>query len=440
VHRNQPHQKHPVSWIATTWFAMGLPFVALSAASAIMYKDLGLSDGEIAFWTSTIMWPYTLNFFWSPLLELYKTKKFFVYATQVVTGVLFGLVALSLHLPQFFAVSIAVMAVIAFSGATHDMAANGIYLESLDKKNQAKFVGWQGAFYNVAKVFTSGLLVYLAGVFQKSMGTLQAWTIVMIAFGVIMCLLAVYNARMLPSAQGAQADATQKTQRSLKDVLRSFFKKPVIWLSIIFIIFYRFAEGQAIKVAPLFLKAEKEKGGLALSNEDFGLLVGVFGTCAFILGSVAAGHFVSKTGLNRRILIFLCSVFNLPFIAYALLAIFQPESKWLIGAAISIEHFGYGFGFVGLILYIMQVVAPGAYKTAHYAFGSAVANAGYLISSSFSGVLSDWLGYHNFFIWVMFATIPAFVVTWLAPLPKVQEEPRDTAHETEAETGSLVQS
>ena len=418
---NSTKAQKPLTWIPTTWFAMGLPFVALSAASAIMYKDLGLSDKEITFWTSMIMWPYTLNFFWSPLLEMYRTKKFFVYITQAVTGVLFGLVALSLQLPIYFAVSIAVMAVLSFSGATHDVAANGLYLESLNEKTQAKFVGWQGAFYNVAKVFTSGLLVYLAGVFQKSMSTLQAWTIVMVAYGVVMCLLAFYNWRSLPSGQSANAVATQES-RGLKDVLISFFKKRFIWLSIIFIIFYRFAEGQAIKVVPLFLKAEKEKGGLALTNEDFGLLVGIFGTVAFILGSIAGGHFVSKKGLNRRILIFLCAVFNLPFIAYSLLAILQPESKWMIGLAVSLEHFGYGFGFVGLILYIMQVVAPGPYKTAHYAFGSAVANAGFLLSSSFSGQLSDWLGYHDFFIWVMFATIPAFAVTWLVPLPKKDVE------------------
>jgi PAT family beta-lactamase induction signal transducer AmpG len=414
---------HPLRWIPTTWFAMGLPFVALSAAASIMFKDFGFQDKDITFWTSTIMWPYTLNFFWSPFLEVYRTKKFFVYATQAVTGVLFGLVALSLHLSSFFAVSIAVMTVLSFSGATHDVAANGLYLEALDEKVQAMYVGWQGAFYNVAKVFTSGLLVYLAGVFQKSMGTLQAWTIVLLAYGGIMCLLAVYNAKVLPSGGVTSTNrSSAQIGRRLRDVLTSFFKKPLIWLSVIFIIFYRFAEGQAIKVVPLFLKADKAKGGLQLSNEDYGLLVGVFGTVAFIIGSIIGGHFVAKKGLTRRILIFLCSVFNLPFIAYALLAIFQPQSKALVGLAVSLEHFGYGFGFVGLILYIMQVIAPGPYKMAHYAFGSAVANAGYLLSSSFSGQLSDWLGYHNFFIWVMFATIPAFVVTWLVPLKKPVEE------------------
>lgn len=400
----------------TTWFAMGLPFVALSAASAIMYKDFGISDSQITFWTSMIMWPYTLNFFWSPFLEMFRTKKFIVYGTQVLTGVLFGLVALSLHMPGFFAISIAAMAVLSFSGATHDVAANGLYLEALDEKRQAKFVGWQGAFYNVAKVFASGLMVYLAGMFQKELGNVQAWTIVMILFGLVMCALALYNARKLPASHRLSEDNASKG-KSLKDVLVSFFKKRLIWLSIVFIIFYRFAEGQAIKVVPLFLKADRSEGGLGLTNEDFGVLVGVFGTVAFILGSIAGGHYVSRKGLSRRVLIFLCAVFNLPFVAYSLLAILQPQSHTMIGLAVSLEHFGYGFGFVGLILYIMQVVAPGPYKMAHYAFGSAVANAGYLLSSSFSGQLSDMMGYHNFFIWVMFATIPAFLVTWSVPLP-----------------------
>jgi PAT family beta-lactamase induction signal transducer AmpG len=403
---------------------MGLPFVALSAASSIMYKDFGISDKEITFWTSMIMWPYTLNFFWSPFLEMYRTKKFFVYTTQAVTGILFGLVAISLHMPNFFAVSIAMMAVLAFSGSTHDVAANGLYLDALDEKQQASFVGWQGAFYNVAKVFASGLVVYLAGIFQKSMSTLFAWTIVLFVYAGVMFLLALYNARVLPKGQISKSvPSSKEIRRTLRDVLVSFFKKPLILLSVLFIIFYRFAEGQAIKVVPLFLKADKANGGLSLTNEDFGLLVGIFGTVSFILGSIVGGHFVAKKGLNRRVLILLCSAFNLPFIAYALLAIFLPQSHFMIGLAISLEHFGYGFGFVGLILYIMQVVAPGPYKMAHYAFGSAVANAGFLISSSFSGQLSDWLGYHNFFIWVMFATIPAFIVTWLVPLPKKEAAP-----------------
>ena len=178
-----------------------------------------------------------------------------------------------------------------------------------------------------------------------------------------------------------------------------------------------------MKITPLFFVAAREKGGLGLTTSQIGLLVGVFGVVAFILGSIAAGYFVSKKGLTRKTLILLCSTFNIPFVAYAVLAITQPENLFYIGLAISLEHFGYGFGFVGLILFIMQVVAPGKYKMAHYAFGGALMNAGFLISSSFSGYLSDSLGYRNFFIWVMIATIPAFVVTWIVPLKKMDKGP-----------------
>lgn len=436
---NQPFKKTPITWIPTTWFAMGLPFVALSVASALMYKNLGFSDTAIAFWTSMIMWPWTLKFFWGPFLEMYKTKKFFVCATQILTGVLFGLVALSLNLPQPFSISIAVMAVIAFSGATHDMAADGIYLDELSEKDQAKFVGWQGAFYNVAKVFSSGVLVYLAGELQKNLGVVSAWTIVMLVYGAVMVLLGLYNLRSLPTGKKATVvHSRREAMTTLGDVLKTFFQKRHIWLGIVFIIFYRFAEGQAMKITPLFFVADRSTGGLGLTTSQVGLLVGVFGVAAFILGSIAAGYFIANKGLNRRNLILLCSVFNIPFIAYAVLAIVQPTNLLFIGLAISVEHFGYGFGFVGLILFIMQIVAPGKYRMAHYAFGGALMNAGFLISSSFSGYLSDLLGYKNFFIWVMIATIPAFLVTWLVPLTKMDEEPAVETVELEAAKATPV--
>jgi PAT family beta-lactamase induction signal transducer AmpG len=400
---------------------------------------MGFSDTTIAFWTSMIMWPWTLKFFWGPFLEMYKTKKFFVCTTQIFTGAMFGLVALSLNLPQPFSISIAAMAVIAFSGATHDMAADGIYLDELSEKEQAKFVGWQGAFYNVAKVFSSGALVYLAGELQQKMGVITAWTIVMLAYGGVMVLLGLYNLRSLPTGKKATAVHSSREARStLGDVLTSFFRKRNIWLGIVFIIFYRFAEGQAMKITPLFFVAERANGGLGLSTSQIGLLVGVFGVAAFILGSIAAGYYISNKGLNRRNLVLLCSVFNIPFLAYAVLAITQPTNLFYIGLAISLEHFGYGFGFVGLILFIMQIVAPGRYRMAHYAFGGALMNAGFLISSSFSGYLSDWLGYKNFFIWVMIATIPAFAVTWLVPLKKMDDEPLVETIELEAAKATPV--
>ena len=416
-------KKHPAYWIPTTWLAMGLPFVALAASSAIMYKNLGISDSQIAFWTSLVMLPWTLKPLWGPFLEMFKTKKFFVYTTQIFTGCIFGLVALSLQTDHFFAFSISLLAIIAFSGATHDMAADGIYLNELTPKLQAEYVGWQGAFYNIAKVLSGGVLVYLAGELEKNIGIVNAWMIVMFVYGVIMIVLGLYNMKMLPSGGASKnVHSVKEGFDTLKDVVITFFKKKNIWFSLCFIVFYRFAEGQAIKITPLFFKAARADGGLGLSTSQIGILYGVFGSIAFVLGSIAAGYFVSKKGLTRKTLLILCAFFNIPFAAYTFLAITLPVNVYVIGAAVALEYFGYGFGFVGLILFMMQQIAPGKYKMAHYAFGSGLMNLGFMIPSMVSGFVSDYLGYKDFFIWVMIATIPAFLVTWLVPLNKMEEE------------------
>ncbi|MBC7867203.1 MAG: MFS transporter, partial [Gloeobacteraceae cyanobacterium ES-bin-316] len=368
---NNPKNTHPTSWIPSTWFAMGLPFVVLAAASSIIYKNMGISDSKIAFWTSLITLPWTLKPLWGPFLEMFKTKKFFVYTTQIFTGVMFGLIGLSLHLDHFFSVSIALMAIVAISGATHDTAADGLYLNELSAKVQAQYVGWQGAFYNIAKVLSGGVLVYLAGELEKKIGIANAWMFIMFLYGIIMLILGLYHKKMLPS--GSQATAVHSVKESmltLKDVIITFFQKKNIWFSLAFIVFYRFAEGQAIKITPLFFKASRAEGGLGLSTSKIGVLYGVFGAIAFVLGSIAAGYFISNKGLGRKTLMILCSFFNIPFIAYAFLAITLPVNEYVIGLAVAIEYFGYGFGFVGLILFMMQNIAPGKYKMAHYAFGS----------------------------------------------------------------------
>ena len=416
--------KSPLFWIPSTWFAMGLPFVALSTASAIMYKNFGISDTSIAFWTSLIMLPWTLKPLWGPFLEMFKTKKYFVYITQIITGSIFGLIAISLHLDHFFSISITLMAIIAISASTHDTAADGIYLNELDPAQQAKYVGWQGAFYNVAKIVSGGLLVYLAGELEKRYGLINAWVTVMSFYCIIMVSLGIYNMKMLPEGGvSKQVGTLQEGFDVLKDVIITFFQKKNIWYGLAFIVFYRFAEGQAIKITPLFFKATRAEGGLGLSTSEIGLLYGVFGAAAFVLGSIVAGNFVSKSGgLTRKSLLILCCFFNLPFAAYAYLAIALPTNLYVIGSAVAIEYFGYGFGFVGLILYIMQQMAPGKYKMAHYAFGSGLTNLGFMLPSMISGFVSDKIGYHYFFIWVLVSTIPAFLISWLVPLPNLNEE------------------
>ena len=202
------NSRNPISWVPTVYFAMGLPFVVLNMVSVLMFKGLGIGDAQIALWTSLIMLPWTLKFLWSPFLEMFKTKKFFVVLTQLITGAGFALVALALHLPAFFAVCIALLAVIAFSGATHDVATDGVYMSELNKQDQAKYIGWQGAFYNIAKIVASGGLVWLAGWLLKYFGgvqgteeavrheaTVQAWMTVMLILAAVMVFLGVYHVR-----------------------------------------------------------------------------------------------------------------------------------------------------------------------------------------------------------------------------------------------------
>lgn len=421
--------RNPIIWVPSVYFAMGLPFIAVNLVSTFMFKDLGISDTQIAFWTSIIMLPWTLKFLWSPFLEMYRTKKFFVVLTQLLSGLLFGVVAFSLHFDYFFAISISTMAVIALSGATHDIATDGVYMDALNSSEQAKYIGVQGAFYNIAKLVANGGLVALAGMLAARFGAVEgapmaanlpaykeAWMLIFLVISVILVLLAFYHSRMLPGGQKTVTvkRSAREVMQELWVVIRDFFTKRHIVYYILFIILYRFAEGFVMKIAPLFLRSSREVGGLGLSLTEIGTLNGVFGSAAFVLGSLLAGIYISRFGLKRT-LFSLCFIFNFPFVAYTLLAMYQPENLYVIGAGIVAEYFGYGFGFVGLTLFMMQQIAPGKYQMSHYAFASGIMNLGVMLPGMMSGYVSDMLGYRNFFLYVLLAAIPSLVMTYFIP-------------------------
>ena len=231
-----------------------------------------------------------------------------------------------------------------------------------------------------------------------------------------MVLIGIYHIKMLPSTQ---VPATGKRSRSavlqeLVIVIGDFFHKKHILYYICFIILYRLAEGFIMKIAPLFLCASREVGGLGLSLEQIGTLNGIFGAGAFVIGSILGGLYVAKRGLKKT-LFALCCVFNLPFVAYTFLAVVQPTNPYLIGTCITMEYFGYGFGFVGLTLFMMQQVAPGKHQMSHYAIASGIMNLGVMLPGMISGYFSDLLGYRSFFIYVLIATIPAFLMTYFIP-------------------------
>lgn len=415
--------RNPLTWVPSVYFAMGLPFVALNLVAVIMFNNLGVDKAMIAFWTSLLTLPYTLKFLWSPLLEIYWTKKGFVVATQAISGFCFALIAFLLPLPDFFNWVIAVMGVIALSGATHDIATDGVYLSALDKKTQSRYIGWQGAFYNLAKVLANGALVALAGVLMKSFGDsprspFYAWMIIMGIIGVLLIGLSIYHFFMLPGSTKSAAQGAPKNFREsmheMWQVLLDFFKKKYIWLYVLFIVCYRLTEGFAMKMVPIFLQASRDAGGLALTNEEMGTIYGVFGTIAFIVGSILGGYYIAHFGL-RRVLFSLVCIFNVPFVIYFLFSLFLPSSLWIIGGGLVLEYFCYGFGFVGLTLFMMQQVAPGKHSMAHYAFASAIMNLGVMLPGMISGYICEITGYEVFFIIALVVSVPAFILAWCVP-------------------------
>lgn len=429
--------KNPLLWVPTTYFAMGFPYITLSMVLVVMFKDLGIDNETITQYTSMLVIPWSLKPLFSPFMEIFGTKKKYTVYTELISSIMLGLVVVSLPLPNYFIWIIAAMGVLAISGSVHDIAGDGIYMEQLDATTQSVYSGWQGAFYNMAKVLANGALVFLAGwlVSHVGLSARVSWQIIMGCSATIMFVISVYHMFFLPRDKKTEIKQTLNEKfNELANVFLVFIKKKHILYYVFFIIMYRFAEGLAMKVAPLFLKDDIEKGGLALSNEQYGLIYGTFGAAAFIIGSIAAGYYVSRFGLKKT-LFTLALAFNIPFVVYLLFAILQPCQTLVIALGIVFEYFGYGFGFVGLTLFMMQQIAPGKHRMSHYAFANSIMNLGVLIPGYISGYLSEkknqvellnhlnlldtvpnnLLGYKLFFIVVMVCTIPALLATFYVP-------------------------
>ena len=406
---------HPARWVPTLYFAEGLPFYAVSLMALIFYQRMGMRNDVIAFTISLLGIPWSLKPLWSPFLEMYRTKKFFVVFAEAGGGLSLGLVALCLPLPSYFRFTLAFFALAAFCSSTHDIVADGLYIGCLSAKQQAAYAGWQGGFYNVARFFAQGGLIILAGYLEDRMPVIRAWMLIFGMIGLLLVGLALYHARVLP--KGGEERRARAVGRTFWEVVSTFFRKPNILFLLIFIFLYRAGEGQVVKIGPLFLRAARSTGGLALTTAQFGAIYGTFGTGAFILGSILGGYFTSWLGL-RRALLPLVAVMNLPMLAYLYLSTALPTNTVFITAAMSVEMFGYGFGFVGVILLMMQEIAPGKYQTAHYAFANSLMNLGLIVPGAISGKIQMAIGYRNFFVWVLISAVPALVLARFVPVGK----------------------
>ncbi|HUI66321.1 MAG TPA: MFS transporter [Bacteroidota bacterium] len=593
-------ERNPWLWVPSLYFAEGVPYVVVMTVSIIMYKRMGLSNSAIALYTSWLYLPWVIKPFWSPLVDLLKTKRLWIISMQLTVALAMGAVALAIPLRAFLPATLAVFSVLALSSATHDIAADGFYMLGLREHEQAAFVGVRSMFYRLAMVAGQGLLVVLAGSLESStslpsepltvevvsgalpraaapddssatrqarglaclpshvslslhgmprdecdsilayarsynlehgfverQGTTQgdqtslgfhhlvaplesflrahfgeqttegtsrtgdialvkvllqgalasdesrpvtcelsagegsvrvaegehlrfsranakvpallalqtdanqklparatlelrsgdissAWAQTFLVLAVLFALLLLYHRWALP-VPGADTRAGRLTpaefSREFFRVFGVFFRKKNIVSIIAFLLLYRFAESQLVKMVSPFLLDPRDRGGLGLTTSEVGLVYGTVGIAALSCGGLLGGWIVSRQGL-RSWLWPMVIIMHLPDLAFVYLAHAQPESPLLIGAAVALEQFGYGFGFTAYMLF-MILVSDGEHRTAHYAICTGIMALGMMVPGMFSGWLQELIGYRHFYTWIILSTIPGFLVTAL---------------------------
>ena len=409
----QAEERNPWLWIPSLYLAEGLPYVIVMTVSVIMYKRLDISNTEIALYTSWLYLPWVIKPFWSPVVDLLKTKRFWIIIMQFFIGVGLAGVALTLPIEKFFQYTLAFFWLLAFSSATHDIAADGFYMLGLKEHQQSFFVGIRSTFYRLAMLAGQGLLVILAGQIEESSGDIPfAWTITFLILAGLFVVFLVYHLFILPHPKSDSPREQVQFKHFVNEFLRtfiSFFKRKEILIIILFILLYRLGEAQLVKMASPFLLDSKDVGGLALTTSQVGIAYGTVGIIALSLGGILGGIAASRQGLKFWIWWMLIAI-NLPDLVYVYLAATQTSNFILINICVAVEQFGYGFGFTAFMLYLIYI-SDGEYKTAHFAIATGLMALGMMLPGMISGWIQAQLGYLNFFIWVCISTIPAFIIT-----------------------------
>ena len=417
------------SWIPSLYFAEGLPYVIVMNVAVTMYTRLGISNTDIALYTSYLYLPWVIKPLWSPLIDLFKTKRWWIITMQLLIGGSLGGIAMVLPGPQFFKYTLAFMWLMAFSSATHDIAADGFYMLQLNTERQAYFVGIRNTFYRIAVIAGQGGIVILAGMLEKKFigpGTEEkyspeAWALTIGVSAVIFTLIALLHSRTLPPTKEVtvvQEDSGYKAPRTLPAILKDFFNvfrdfltKPQILIALAFILFFRFSEAQLVKITTPFLLSGTDQGGLGLETVQTGFIYGTLGVLCLTAGGILGGIAISRTGLAYWLWPMTVAM-NIPNIVYLWMAWQMPSSIPVISACVCIEQFGYGFGFTALTCFMLEF-SHGRNSTANYSICTGFMALGMMLPGMISGYLQEELGYLHFFGWIMAATLPAFIMNMI---------------------------
>ncbi|MBQ7424254.1 MAG: MFS transporter [Prevotella sp.] len=415
-------KNNPWSWVPTLYFAEGLPYVAVMTISLILYKQLGLSNAEITFYTSWLYLPWVIKPLWSPFVDLVKTKRWWILTMQLLIGAAFGGIAFTIPTSWWLQGTLFFFWVMAFASATHDIAADGFYMLGLDEHNQANFVGIRSTFYRLATIFGQGVLVMIAGnlqvIWRNSIPF--SWSLMFYGVAGLFIALWLWHGYVLPKAEKTEKEKTRthlhssvfNFQSSISSLLRSFvtkFPTREVVIGILFMLLYRMPEGLLAKVSALFLVDSIHNGGLGLSPQEYGFVQGTVGVVGLTLGGILGGILAGRHGLKRWLWPMVCAI-TLPDIVYVYMSYAMPESLFVINVCVFLEQFGYGFGFTAYMLYLIYY-SRGEFKTSHYALCTAFMALSMMIPGLFAGALQEAVGYQAFFIIVMLCCIVTFLVT-----------------------------
>ena len=409
----------PWYWIPLLNFASGLPYAVIISVSVIMYKNLGISNEDIGVYTSLLYLPWVIKPLWSPFIELNGTKRKWFLSMQLLISIAFLLVGFTIPTSGFFIMTLAIFWVAAFASASNDIASDGFYLLALRKEQQSFFLGIRSTFYRLSLLAGNGLIVLFAGYLEHKYGdNTKAWSYTMIAVGLLMIIITLYNFIFTPKTEINALENTKEAHhnQNFGTVFASFFKKKQIGLVLAFVLVFRLGESQLLKMLSPFLLDGKEIGGMGLDTEAVGIIYGTFGVGALTLGGILGGIAISKQGLTKWMLPMFLAM-HLPIIGFILLAFFHPTSIYYIYAVVILEQFGYGFGFTAFMMFLIHV-AEGESKTAHYALATGFMALGMMLPGMVSGYIQQYLGYQNFFIWVLLATIPGLILSRFLIFPK----------------------
>lgn len=406
------------AWVPSIYFVQGIPYILVNSVSVILLKNLGLDNSEIALYTSWLNLPWVLKPLWSPFVDVTKTKRSWMLLMQFFISLSLLLICFSLHLEHFVAPIMVCFTLMAFFSATNDTVTDGFYMIGLNDKQQSFFVGIRNTFYRVAMITGLGGLTYLAGQLEEPMGVKNAWTVAFGAMAILFFILLLYHTRSLPNVENKSQFINKGEILSDSWIaIKSYFQKKNIIVALLFILLYRFGEAQLVKLVSPFMLDPRDVGGLGISTSQLGIIYGTVGIIFLVIGGILGGVLASKYGFDKMIW-WMAIAMNIPNAFYIVLAAIQPENLYLISTAVVIEQFGYGFGFTGFTLYILNF-SKGSHKTTHYAISTGIMAAGLLIPGMISGFIQESIGYTNFFIWVLLSSIPGLL---LIPFLKVKEK------------------